>query len=467
MQVTRILTPLATGILAIGAPLGVATAQAPTADTAFLPPNGPAAPLEPTTQREQCTIGALDPQFGPTTSQSAEHILRYSSVWPLSRGKGQTVAVIDTGVTPHPRLRNVIPGGDFVSSGDGTSDCDAHGTLVAGIIAAQESPFDGFAGVAPDATILSIRQSSLKFGRLATLDDTDGYQSENSYGTVHTLAMAVRRAADLGATVINISEVACVPANIALNDRALGAALAYAVDVKDVVVVVAAGNLDGQSCRNQNPTADPISGGYPNWDTISTNVTPARYDDYVIAVASTDTDGAPSVFSLAGPWVDIAAPGTEITSLDPAPGAVGLINGQIRGGDVSGIAGTSYATPFVAGTAALIRERFPHLTAREVKDRIIATAHSSAQGWNPQVGFGIVDPVAAVTADVAPVGVSGSLGYAANVEKGPHAEKASERISAPEPETDESALPRVIAGLVAFGFLVTALTALLLISSRK
>ena len=65
--------------------------------------------------------------------------------------------------------------------------------------------------------------------------------------------MAVRTAADLGATVINISSVACT-AGAALRDRALGAAVAYAVDVKDAVIVVAAGNVGpGGNCPQQNP----------------------------------------------------------------------------------------------------------------------------------------------------------------------------------------------------------------------
>ncbi len=62
--------------------------------------------------------------------------MSFDTVWPLTRGAGQTVAVIDTGVARHPRLPGLIPGGDYVSTGDGTGDCDAHGTIVAGLIAA-------------------------------------------------------------------------------------------------------------------------------------------------------------------------------------------------------------------------------------------------------------------------------------------------------------------------------------------
>ena len=87
---------------------------------------------------------------------------RPAAVWQLTRGAGQRVAVIDTGVSRHRRLPDVVPGGDYVSTGDGTQDCDAHGTLVAGIIAATADS-DGFSGVAPDVTLISIRQSSAKF----------------------------------------------------------------------------------------------------------------------------------------------------------------------------------------------------------------------------------------------------------------------------------------------------------------
>ena len=79
-------------------------------------------------------------------------------------------------------------------------------------------------------------------------------RQRSGYGDVDTLAMAVRTAADMGATVINVSSVACVSVADALDDRALGAALAYAVDTKNVVVVAAAGNVGGPGqCPEQNP----------------------------------------------------------------------------------------------------------------------------------------------------------------------------------------------------------------------
>src|SRR5208283_580389 len=139
-----------------------------------------------------------------------------------------------------------------------------------------------------------------------------GDRSHVGIGDVETMAKAVRTAADLGASVINISSVACVPAASALDDRALGAALAYAVDIKNAVVVAPAGNTAGNTggaapCPPQRPDA--------TWDTATVAVSPAWYDDYVLTVGSVNADGTPSPFTLAGPWVDVAAPGEGVTSL--------------------------------------------------------------------------------------------------------------------------------------------------------
>jgi membrane-anchored mycosin MYCP len=318
-------------------------------------------------QREVCATVAGD--SGPGRNELAD--LDLPRVWQLTRGAGQRVAVIDTGVARHRRLPDVVPGGDYVSTGDGTQDCDAHGTQVAGIIAAAaDSKADSFSGVAPDVSLIGIRQSSAKFAPASV-------PSSPGVGDVDTMARAVRTAADLGASVINISSVACVPVASALNDRALGAALAYAVDVKNAVIVAAAGNT-GQ-CPPQRSDA--------TWETITVAVSPAWYDDYVLTVGSVNAEGAPSAFTLAGPWVDVAATGEGVTSLGSAP-----------------LSGTSYAAPVVSGLAALIRARFPTLTARQVMQRIESTAHHPPAGWNPIVGNGTVDALAAVSTGSSPPG---------------------------------------------------------------
>ncbi|OMC20461.1 type VII secretion-associated serine protease mycosin [Mycobacterium colombiense] len=363
---------LAVSVLTLTSAFGAPTAQAfspPDVDDKWLPqPALPASPW-PTVQREICTPMTVD--AGPGRNQRTG-LGDLSAVWQLSRGAGQRVAVVDTGISRHRRLPDVVPGGDYVSTGDGTQDCDAHGTLVAGIIAATvDSKTDGFSGVAPEATLISIRQSSAKFAPA-------GDRSRLGVGDVDTLAKAVRTAADLGASVINISSVACAPVASALDDRALGAALAYAVDVKNAVIVAAAGNTAGTGqCPPQRADA--------TWQTITVAVSPAWYDDYVLTVGSVNAHGAPSPFTLAGPWVDVAAPGEAVSSLATEP-----------------VSGTSYAAPVVSGLAALIRARFPALTARQVMQRIETTAHHPPAGWDPLVGNGTIDPLAAVSTGTSP-----------------------------------------------------------------
>ena len=365
----------------------------PAIDDSLLPPSDPPAPPRPTEQSDACVTahhGSQDirgEQFADMDLQSA---------WALTRGAGQTVAVIDTGVSRHRLLPHLVPGGDYVSSGDGTVDCDGHGTIVAGIIGATPDSTGevAFSGIAPDASLIGIRQSSNKF---RAADDPAGA----GFGDVDTLARAVRTAADLGATVINISTVACVPAQSALDDRALGAALAYAVDVKNAVVVAAAGNVGAPGqCPDQNPAADPALPARPDWSGVTVVVSPAWYDDYVLTVGSVAPDGAPSEFSLAGPWVDVAAPGERVVSLDSD--GEGLVDTMPTTTDEKPIAGTSYAAPVVAGVAALVRARDPQLTARQVMQRIEDTARQPAGGWDPVLGYGVVDVLAAVSGDAPP-----------------------------------------------------------------
>ena len=355
----------------------------PVVDGSRLHAPAPPGPPQPTTQRAGCIGGS---ELAPDRSAASPlPVADLEALWRVSRGDGQRVAVIDTGVNRHPRLAQVEPGGDYVSAGDGTQDCDGHGTVVAGLIAAAPDPADpsGFAGIAPAATVLAIRQSTVKFGPAAD-------PAETGFGDVDTMARAVRTAADLGATVINISSVAC--ATGPLDDAPLGAALAYAVDVKDVVVVTAAGNVGGAGqCPHQQRSAET------DWDSTTVAVSPAWYDDYVLTVGSVDAHSAPSPFTLAGPWVDVAAPGENLTSLDPAgSGTVSTLPGL---GGPAPISGTSYAAPIVSGLAALIRSAFPRLTARQVMRRIESTTRPPHRGRDPLLGHGVVDLTAALGPD--------------------------------------------------------------------
>lgn len=375
MNASRAARLLAVSALAALTQLGIPTAHAvspPSIDDTLLPKPAPPAPPWPTLQREVCAAMTTDSMKGDQMT----HLGDLPGVWRLTRGAGQRVAVIDTGVAPRPWLPDVVPGGDYVSTGDGTQDCDAHGTVVAGIVAAAAgSKPDGFTGVAPEATVVSIRQSSSKFAPA-------GDRSRIGVGDVDTMAKAVRTAADLGASVVNISSIACVPVGSTLDDRALGAALAYAVDVKNAVVVAAAGNSGGAQCPRQRSDA--------TWQTTSVVVSPAWYDDYVLTVGSVNADGTPSDFTVAGPWVDVAAPGEGVTAFGAQP-----------------VSGTSYAAPVVSGLAALIRSRFPAFTARQVMQRIESTAHHPPAGWDPLVGNGTIDVLAAVSTDSSPPETTG------------------------------------------------------------
>ncbi|AHH15751.1 type VII secretion-associated serine protease mycosin-like protein [Nocardia nova SH22a] len=322
-----------------------------------------------------------------------QRILDLDRAWKFSRGAGQKVAVIDTGVNRHPRLPDLQPGGDFVTAGDGTEDCDGHGTLVAGLIAARPSPEDAFSGVAPEAQILAIRQLSLQYEAKNHRDDDTGKVAAGGYGDVLTMAAAVVRAVDMGATVINISEVSCSPAGSGTADGPLGAAVKYAAD-RNVVVVAAAGNLDQSACSVQNQTS--------GWNGVSTVISPAWFSPYVLSVASTDPDGATSPFSIHGPWVGVAAPGRTIISLDSKPGGTGLVDTEHGDEGPLTIDGTSFSAAFVSGLAALVRSRFPDLSAAQVIDRIERTAHNPGAGRDDRVGFGLIDPLAALTAQLPP-----------------------------------------------------------------
>lgn len=401
-------------------------------------PNDPSMvpPPDPTKVERKNNVpcnGAVAASDGPEVPTS-QRALDFQSAWRFTRGEGQTVAVIDTGVAHHPRLPNLIGEADLVGSTDGTEDCDMHGTLVAGLIAAQPKEGSGFAGGAPGARIMSIRQSSAMYGPAGrTEEDPEKAANSEGAGNVLTLAAAIRRAAEKGADVINISEVACRSAAMGMgsDDRYLGAAVNYAATVHDVVVVAAAGNVGGGGCDNQNPGLDPLDPADDTSNRVVTLASPAWHDEHVLTVGRVNADGTPSEESLAGPWVDVAAPGTDLVSL--MPGSDGLTNGTYgQNGNPNPVSGTSFSAPFVAATAALVRARFPELTAPQVIARIEATAHAPAEGWNPVVGHGVVDPLAAVTADVPPGGV-------------PDDAPKSVNIAAPTPPDEIDPRPRKVA----------------------
>ncbi|WP_242657374.1 S8 family serine peptidase, partial [Mycobacterium talmoniae] len=127
-------------LVAAGALAGALPAAAidrPAIDPAALPPDSPPGPEQPMRQTSYCTEVGVLPGTDFRVQPKFLDMLNLPEAWQFGRGGGVKVAVIDTGVTPHPRLPNLTGGGDYVmGGGDGLTDCDAHGTLVASLIAA-------------------------------------------------------------------------------------------------------------------------------------------------------------------------------------------------------------------------------------------------------------------------------------------------------------------------------------------
>lgn len=275
--------------------------------------------------------------------------LNVAGAWAYANGSGITVAVIDSGVDAHhvDLDGQVLPGLDLVDpKGDGDSDLVGHGTTVSAIIAGKADN-DGVIGIAPRAKILPVR----------VLDQ------ENRYDDAMIVAKGVRWAVDHGAQVINLS----------LGGTGSSAALAAALDyafAKDVVVVACTGNL----------SASPSAGVWY----------PAR-EPGVIAVAGMEHDGD-KIWSgsITGKETVVTAPSSRMVGARPS--------GYWQ------VQGTSFAAPMVSATAALIRSRWPTMPAGEVINRIVKTAKDrGAPGRDPVYGYGMVDPTAALTAEVPPV----------------------------------------------------------------
>ncbi|MEU4336458.1 type VII secretion-associated serine protease mycosin [Micromonospora lupini] len=277
--------------------------------------------------------------------------LRADTAWRSSTGRGVTVAVVDSGVDAnHPDLAGqVLPGLDLVGPAGGAGpDPVGHGTTVAGLIAGRRDDKRGVVGLAPDSRILPVR----------VLDE------RNKYDDALIVAKGVRWAVDNGARVINLS------LGGSGDSPALAAALDYAF-ARDVVVIACTGNL---------ATSTDSKVWYP-----------AR-EPGVIAVAGLErsSDNLWSG-SITGRATVLTAPATGLVGARPP-------DGYWR------VQGTSFAAPLVSATAALVRSRYPDMPAGEVVNRLLATARDiGPTGRDDRFGYGVVDPVAALTGDVAPV----------------------------------------------------------------
>lgn len=311
----------------------------------------PAPPAAAQRAQQQCLP---PPQASVTSVPWAQQQLAPQRVWPLTRGAGQIVAVVDTGVDAGSAqlAGRVLPGRDVRVNGASRadSDCFGHGTFVAGIIGAAPVPTTLFAGVAPEAQILPIRIAD-------NATDT----------SARALAQGIRVAVDMGARVINVS------ASTNYHDPEIDATVDYAT-ARDVLIIASAGN----SAEEGNPVPYPAS------------------EPAVLAVGAVDNTGKRAQFSQTGTYLSMAAPGVDVSSL--GPGGPGQWQAS----------GTSYAAPFVAGVAALVRAYHPQLTAAQVKHRLEATAdRPPANAPDPGLGWGSVNPLIAVTAILPEEGAAG------------------------------------------------------------
>lgn len=293
--------------------------------------------------------GAPAPPAAAAAGQSADEQLAPLAperAWQHSTGAGVVVAVLDSGVdSEHPDLAGrVLPGKDYVDgSTDGREDPVGHGTTVASLVAGGG---DQALGLAPEATILPVR----------VLDEQNRYQS------AATVAEGVVWAVDQGAQVINLS------LGGARESGTLTDALAYAM-ARDVVVVACTGNDTGDYTDVWYPAREPgvvaVSGLV-----YSRGGTPVRWSE-----------------SLTGPETVLAAPA--------------VLTGARAGGGRRPVQGTSFSAALVSATVALVRARWPDMSAAEVENRLVHTATQlGAPGRDPVFGFGALDPVGALTEPV-------------------------------------------------------------------
>ncbi len=362
------------------------------------PPDGQPGPETPMKQDKGCLSAGLLPHSDVSQAPPPEMALDLPKARALSRGAGVTVAVVDTGVAPDARLPDLVGGGDYVQAGgDGLSDCDAHGTLVAGIIAAAADPGDKFLGVAPAARILSIRYYSAAFTpqQVASFDP-----NQETNRQVRNLARAITHAANLGAGVIVVSLPICIAADAGVDQSMLSAAIGYAVHVRGALIVAGAGTTGSLNCE-QNPGITP---GNPrdlmDWTYVKTISTPGWFSPDVLTVGFTTAGGAQMSSSLLGPWISVAGPGTGIESI--GPGSSSLVNGIGSPGKLEAVGGSSFAAAYVAGAAALLRSKFPNESPAQISARLAASAHEPARGVDDSVGAGLIDPAAALGYATAP-----------------------------------------------------------------
>ncbi|MDO8506724.1 MAG: S8 family serine peptidase [Candidatus Limnocylindria bacterium] len=287
-----------------------------------------------------------------------------------------TVAIIDTGVdATHPDLTGVVrPGAAFVSAtspecapfqSTGAKDDNSHGTHVAGIIAALQNNGIGISGIAANARILPIK----------SLDCT-------GTGSVSDIAEGITYAVSQGARVINIS------LGSSTESATLRSAVQYAIS-RNVLIVAAVGNCGVPPGSSAPPrclgTANLVEypGAYPG----------------VLGVGATAMDDTLAAFSTQGPQVSVTGPGVRIVSTTPSYSTYQSERGATLG--YGAFSGTSQATPFAAGVAAMLLGADPSLTAALLIDRLKSTADDlGVPGTDIMYGAGRLNALRAMSATV-------------------------------------------------------------------
>jgi type VII secretion-associated serine protease mycosin len=333
--------------------------------------------------------------------------LNISEAHTIGTGSGVTVAVIDTGVFPHRDLKaNLLVGYNFVTAKpDGRTDTEGHGTNMAGIIAAKGRGSSGVLGIAPSAKILPLKASN------NGVIDSDVIAKGIDYAVAHK------------AQVINVS-IAEAP-TISLLKAVKNA------NAAGVVVVGGAGN-DGGTLLGY-PAAAPGA----------------------LGVGATDKKGKHWSDSDHGAALQICAPGVQIVS-------TGTGNKYIEAD------GTSNSTAIVSGAVALVRAKFPQLSADEVIHRITATADDNgAPGRDDDCGFGELNIVKALTADVPPLSGDASSASASPSASPTTAATASSDVAAPAGAEDTGSSGPLVVGVVVVVLLVAGLGAFVVVRRRR